>query len=77
MPALAKRKGRVELFRLRAHPGRALAQANGLAHVCRAKRKHTQFGYFTLSDNYYADNRREANAFVADIPDEAARPSNT
>ena len=30
-----------------------------------------QFGYFTLSDNHYDDNRREANAFVADILDEA------
>jgi alkanesulfonate monooxygenase SsuD/methylene tetrahydromethanopterin reductase-like flavin-dependent oxidoreductase (luciferase family) len=30
-----------------------------------------QFGYFTLSDNHYKDNRREANAFVADILDEA------
>ncbi len=30
-----------------------------------------QFGYFTLSDNHYADNRRGANEFVADILDEA------
>jgi alkanesulfonate monooxygenase SsuD/methylene tetrahydromethanopterin reductase-like flavin-dependent oxidoreductase (luciferase family) len=30
-----------------------------------------QFGYFTLSDNNYADNRRGANEFVADILDEA------
>jgi len=30
-----------------------------------------QFGYFTLSDNNYADNRRGANRFVADILDEA------
>src|SRR5437868_12649401 len=30
-----------------------------------------QFGYFTLSDNHYADNRRGANQFVADILDEA------
>ena len=30
-----------------------------------------QFGYFTLSDNNYADNRRGANQFVADILDEA------
>src|SRR3954462_7194221 len=30
-----------------------------------------QFGYFTLSDNNYVDNRRGANAFVADILDEA------
>ena len=29
------------------------------------------FGYFTLSDNHYDDNRREANQFVADILDEA------
>jgi alkanesulfonate monooxygenase SsuD/methylene tetrahydromethanopterin reductase-like flavin-dependent oxidoreductase (luciferase family) len=29
------------------------------------------FGYFTLSDNNYVDNRREANRFVADILDEA------
>ena len=30
-----------------------------------------QFGYFTLSDNNYADNSRGANQFVADILDEA------
>ena len=24
-----------------------------------------QFGYFTLSDNHYADNRRGANALIA------------
>ena len=30
-----------------------------------------KFGYFTLSDNHYADNRRGANQFVADILDEA------
>src|SRR5258705_74365 len=30
-----------------------------------------QFGYFTLSDNHYDNNSREANAFVADILDEA------
>jgi alkanesulfonate monooxygenase SsuD/methylene tetrahydromethanopterin reductase-like flavin-dependent oxidoreductase (luciferase family) len=29
------------------------------------------FGYFTLSDNHYENNRREANSFVADIVDEA------
>jgi len=30
-----------------------------------------RFGYFTLSDNHYRDNRRGANEFVADILDEA------
>jgi alkanesulfonate monooxygenase SsuD/methylene tetrahydromethanopterin reductase-like flavin-dependent oxidoreductase (luciferase family) len=30
-----------------------------------------QFGYFTLSDNHYVDNRRSANRLVADILDEA------
>jgi alkanesulfonate monooxygenase SsuD/methylene tetrahydromethanopterin reductase-like flavin-dependent oxidoreductase (luciferase family) len=29
------------------------------------------FGYFTLSDNHYAGNPRDANQFVADIVDEA------
>jgi alkanesulfonate monooxygenase SsuD/methylene tetrahydromethanopterin reductase-like flavin-dependent oxidoreductase (luciferase family) len=29
------------------------------------------FGYFTLSDNHYVDNRRAPNDFVADIVDEA------
>jgi alkanesulfonate monooxygenase SsuD/methylene tetrahydromethanopterin reductase-like flavin-dependent oxidoreductase (luciferase family) len=29
------------------------------------------FGYFTLSDNYYENNARSANQFVADILDEA------
>jgi hypothetical protein len=31
-----------------------------------------KFGYFTLSDNHYADNRRSPNALIADILDEAA-----
>src|SRR5579863_9180830 len=30
-----------------------------------------QFGYFTLSDNHYLDNRRGANQLIADILDEA------
>src|SRR6266853_4497991 len=30
-----------------------------------------QFGYFTLSDNNYADNPRSATQFVSDITDEA------
>jgi hypothetical protein len=30
-----------------------------------------QFGYFTLSDNHYLDNRRAANTLIADILDEA------
>jgi alkanesulfonate monooxygenase SsuD/methylene tetrahydromethanopterin reductase-like flavin-dependent oxidoreductase (luciferase family) len=29
------------------------------------------FGYFTLSDNHYDDNPRDANSFIADIVDEA------
>src|SRR5215469_2576225 len=35
------------------------------------RERQMQFGYFTLSDNHYKNNRREANAFVADILDEA------
>jgi alkanesulfonate monooxygenase SsuD/methylene tetrahydromethanopterin reductase-like flavin-dependent oxidoreductase (luciferase family) len=30
-----------------------------------------EFGYFTLSDNHYENNTRDANTFVADILDEA------
>jgi alkanesulfonate monooxygenase SsuD/methylene tetrahydromethanopterin reductase-like flavin-dependent oxidoreductase (luciferase family) len=30
-----------------------------------------EFGYFTLSDNHYADNTRSSNQFVADITAEA------
>ena len=30
-----------------------------------------RFGFFTLSDNHYENNMRTANAFVADIIDEA------
>jgi len=30
-----------------------------------------EFGYFTLSDNHYADNPRDANQFVSDITAEA------
>jgi alkanesulfonate monooxygenase SsuD/methylene tetrahydromethanopterin reductase-like flavin-dependent oxidoreductase (luciferase family) len=29
-----------------------------------------EFGYFTLSDNHYVDNKRGANQFIADILDE-------
>ena len=29
------------------------------------------FGYFTLSDNHYANNRRSANQYITDIVDEA------
>src|SRR5271169_3254492 len=35
------------------------------------KEENVEFGYFTLSDNHYEDNRRGANEFVADILDEA------
>src|SRR5690348_3247648 len=43
----------------------------------RAPRVHTErnpimeFGYFTLSDNHYKNNRRSANQVVTDILDEA------
>jgi len=30
-----------------------------------------RFGYFTLSDNHYENNHRDANQFIADIIDEA------
>src|SRR4029079_6934375 len=30
-----------------------------------------EFGYFTLSDNHYENNPRDANQFVSDITDEA------
>ena len=30
-----------------------------------------EFGYFTLSDNHYENNRRSANQVVTDILDEA------
>jgi alkanesulfonate monooxygenase SsuD/methylene tetrahydromethanopterin reductase-like flavin-dependent oxidoreductase (luciferase family) len=42
------------------HGGRALTE-----------RTEMQFGYFTLSDNHYVDNRRNANQLIADILDEA------
>src|SRR5213080_1133842 len=42
---------------------RAITGGNG--------RQSMEFGYFTLSDNHYADNRRDANQLVADILDEA------
>src|SRR5882757_7651241 len=44
------------------------AEAGGSSTVREVQMK---FGYFTLSDNHYDDNRREANQFVADILDEA------
>src|SRR5437870_10117578 len=30
-----------------------------------------EFGYFTLSDNHYPDNRRSANQFVLEIREQA------
>ena len=30
-----------------------------------------EFGYFTLSDNHYENNPRNANQFVSDITNEA------
>jgi hypothetical protein len=30
-----------------------------------------EFGYFTLSDNHYENNSRDANKFIADITAEA------
>src|SRR5436309_12985794 len=35
------------------------------------ERTHMDFGYFTLSDNHYENNTRDANQFVADITAEA------
>src|ERR1700737_1132940 len=35
------------------------------------RRCEMEFGYFTLSDNHYANNQRSANQFVADITAEA------
>src|SRR3954463_8837922 len=35
------------------------------------KEERMDFGYFTLSDNHYRDNRRGANALVAEILDQA------
>src|SRR6266404_2971773 len=46
----------------------ALRRAGGSSTVREVQMK---FGYFTLSDNHYENNNREANAFVADILDEA------
>src|SRR5207253_1459357 len=34
-------------------------------------RGQVEFGYFTLSDNHYANNSRAPNQFIADIADEA------
>src|SRR6201999_1726004 len=36
-----------------------------------AQERVVGFGYFTLSDNHYADNTRSSNQFVADITAEA------
>ena len=31
------------------------------------REENMEFGYFTLSDNHYADNSRKPNQFVTDI----------
>jgi len=32
-----------------------------------------EFGYFTLSDNHYPNNRRSANQFIMEIREQANR----
>ena len=44
---------------------------SGDGHDGRVREGMMDFGYFTLSDNHYADNPRDANQFVADITAEA------
>jgi len=39
--------------------------------ACAGREDAMDFGYFTLSDNHYDDNRRAPNQFVADITAEA------
>src|SRR5499427_3709282 len=48
-----------------------LARTSRAAHFLTERERQMQFGYFTLSDNHYEDNDRAANAFVADILDQA------
>src|ERR1051325_11503491 len=43
----------------------------GQAAADRTGRRPMEFGYFTLSDNHYADNTSSPNQFVADITAEA------
>src|SRR5262249_60828057 len=47
--------------------------ANRACGACIKRRGSTamEFGYFTLSDNHYENNPRDANQFVADITAEA------
>src|SRR5215469_4482597 len=59
-------------------PGRPSAGARSVGRGCAVtvassdKGMHgMDFGYFTLSDNHYDNNERDANAFVADILAEA------
>src|ERR1041384_518990 len=40
----------------------------GAAH---GRERNMEFGYFTLSDNHYENNKRDANTFVTDITNEA------
>src|SRR5205085_4735882 len=51
--------------------GLALAPTSRGGPSSAAWEARMKFGYFTLSDNHYDDNTRDANSFVADILDEA------
>ncbi|MGH7088828.1 MAG: LLM class flavin-dependent oxidoreductase, partial [Stellaceae bacterium] len=39
--------------------------------MAQAQERAMDFGYMTLSDNYYCNNDRSANQLIADIADEA------
>ena len=39
----------------------------------REQEEPMEFGYFTLSDNHYENNPRDANQFVSDITAEALK----
>ncbi len=43
----------------------------GVGAIERTGSDIVEFGYFTLSDNHYLDNKRGANRFIDDIVDEA------
>src|SRR5579871_4712300 len=39
--------------------------------AAQGRERNMEFGYFTLSDNHYENNKRDANTFVTDITNEA------
>src|SRR5690606_30510229 len=61
-----------QLLHLQQSPRPVKLRARHRRAALRTRRRRTmEFGYFTLSDNHYEKNPRDANQFITDIAEEA------